>query len=187
MCIIDRKIKDARTIWLISRILTSYGPSGRGMPIGALTSQLFANIYLNELDYFVKHTLKARYYVRYMDDFIILHGDSKMLAKWKDRIGHFLLQELKLELHPEKSRIYPLHAGIGMLGYRTFYRYKLLKKNNIRKLKQRMAGYNSRPYRITMQRLVSWMAYARYANTYNLRKEIMNQSIATLWRKEHTT
>ena len=80
--IIERKIKDERVILLIKRILdnnVSGNPSGKGMPLGNLTSQFFANVYLNELDYFVKHELKVKYYIRYVDDFVILHSSKEYL------------------------------------------------------------------------------------------------------------
>ena len=82
------------------------------MPLGNLTSQFFANIYLNELDYFVKHTLRAKYYIRYVDDFVILHNSKEKLENWKSEIERFLKDKLKLELHPQKSRIIPLSKGI---------------------------------------------------------------------------
>jgi len=91
------------------------------MPLGNLTSQFFANVYLNELDYFAKHKLKAKYYIRYVDDFIILHKSKLQLEKWKQEINEFLKKELKLELHQEKSRILPLSRGIDFVGFRNFY------------------------------------------------------------------
>ena len=66
------------------------------MPLGNLTSQFFANIYLNELDYFVKHTLKAQFYIRYVDDFVILHNSKEQLEAWKKQIDNFLASKLKL-------------------------------------------------------------------------------------------
>ena len=75
------------------------------MPLGNLTSQFFANVYLNELDYFVKHELKAKYYLRYVDDFVLLHSSKGQLKIWKNKIEDFLKEKLKLELHPDKSRI----------------------------------------------------------------------------------
>ena len=75
------------------------------MPLGNLTSQFFANIYLNELDYFVKHELKAKYYIRYVDDFVILHESKEQLQVWKEKINAFLRIKLKLELHKDKSKI----------------------------------------------------------------------------------
>jgi retron-type reverse transcriptase len=161
--IIDRKVRDEKVMQLISKILSRYAPAGKGMPIGALTSQLFANIYLNELDYFVKHALRAKHYVRYMDDFMLLHESAKHLREWQTVIGSFLKSELKLELHREKTKVFPLHNGVGMLGYRIFYHYKLLKKSNMHAISKKISTMSA-------QSAESWMAHARCAETYKLRR-----------------
>lgn len=103
------------------------------MPLGNLTSQFFANVYLNELDHFIKHKLKAKYYIRYVDDFVILHSSKEQLDIWKKEINEFLINNLILELHSEKSKIVPLAKGIDFVGFRNFYHYKLLRARNIRK------------------------------------------------------
>ena len=85
MNIIRRKIKDEKVIWLIKKILNNNVPDnskGKGMPLGNLTSQFFANVYLNELDYFVKHKLRAKYYIRYVDDFVLLNESKEKLISW---------------------------------------------------------------------------------------------------------
>ena len=182
MRIIRKRIKDKKLLWLIRKILDNHESKkpGKGMPIGNLTSQLFANIYLNELDYFVKHRLRAKYYIRYMDDFLILHKSKGILLEWKSHIADFL-KTIKLELHPEKSRVFPLHRGVSFLGYRIFYHYKLLRKSNIRMLENRLYEFkklhdkNEIHQEKTMQSLESWLAYARYADSYLLRKEIMKR------------
>ena len=91
-------------------------PPSIGMPIGALTSQFFSNIYLNELDHFVKHRLKAPFYIRYVDDFILLDPDSSRLYQWKQEIEKFLKSNLDLSLHPHKTLIQPIHRGCDFLG-----------------------------------------------------------------------
>src|SRR3989344_6812212 len=93
-----------------------------GMPIGNLTSQFFANVYLNELDHFVKHKLKAKYYIRYVDDFVILHKNKEILENYKKEIDNFL-KTIKLELHPDKSKIITIVKGFSLLGYRVFYHH----------------------------------------------------------------
>ena len=112
MNIIKRKIKDERVIWLIERILDNNVPcnfKGKGMPLGNLTSQFFANVYLNEFDYFIKHTLKAKYYIRYVDDFVLLNSSKEQLLSWGEgAIGDFLVKNLKLELHPDKTKVVSL-------------------------------------------------------------------------------
>ncbi|MEK6898588.1 MAG: reverse transcriptase/maturase family protein [Nanoarchaeota archaeon] len=117
--ILRKKIKDEKIIWLIERIL-SVNHRIKGMPLGNLTSQFFANLYLNELDVFVKHKLKAKYYIRYVDDFVILHESKEQLGKWKQEINTFLDERLKIELHPSKSNVLRLNSGINFLGFRVF-------------------------------------------------------------------
>jgi len=92
-------------------------PSGKGLPIGNLTSQFFANVYLNSLDQFVKHTLKVRWYMRYVDDLVLLDPDRHILQDWTEEIGTFLKNTLKLELHPNRRIIRPVSNGIDFVGY----------------------------------------------------------------------
>src|SRR3989344_564998 len=108
MRLIKRKIDDERVLWLIKKILeNNHTGLEKGMPIGNLTSQLFANIYLNELDYFVKHELRAAFYLRYVDDFLIADSSRLKLEDFKNRIDEFLALNISLELHKEKSKVYP--------------------------------------------------------------------------------
>ncbi len=180
MSIIGRKVTDAKALLLISNILLGYDAAGKGkgMPIGSLTSQLFANIYLNELDYFVKHKLRAKYYIRYMDDFVLLHPSKEKLHAWKADIAWFL-DGMKLELHHQKTNIFPLHCGVNFVGYRVFCHYKLLKKSNIRLMNSRMAEFKRlhdegiMTHAKVAESLESWMSYARYADSYKTRRRIM--------------
>jgi retron-type reverse transcriptase len=171
--IISRKIKDEKLINLIRKILANHKSDkiGKGMPLGNLTSQFFANVYLNELDYFVKHRLKAKYYLRYVDDFVILHSSKSILEYYKATIDGFLRKQLKLELHPDKSKIKQLNYGVGLLGYRVFYYHKLLRKTNIRKFLKRLSTLEGKE-RI-MEHLMGWFGYALHANTYGLRCRIL--------------
>lgn len=181
--IIEKKIKDEKTLWLIKTILSNHkvDASGKGMPIGNLTSQFFANVYLNELDHFVKHALRAKYYLRYVDDFTILHRDRTTLELWKEEIGNFLDAELKVKLHPEKSRIIPLEQGITMLGFRIFYHYRLLKKSNARRIWKRLERFKQKydNGELTSEEanrsMEGWIAYAKFANTYNFRQSVSSR------------
>jgi hypothetical protein len=149
------------------------------MPLGNLTSQFFANFYLNELDYFVKHELKAECYIRYVDDFVILHRDRKILEEWKHEIDRFLKENLKIDLHPEKSRIIPLKRGLTFLGFRIFAKYRLLKKSNARRIWKRLDRFKRRYDQKEMTRLEvvqsleGWLAYAEFANSYKFRKRVV--------------
>ena len=177
---IERKIKDTDVIWLIKVILKNHRVEvpGKGMPLGNLTSQFFANVYLDELDHFVKHALKVKYYIRYVDDFVILHKDRKILEKWREEIDRFLRCSLKVELHPEKTRIEPLSGGLTMLGFRVFYHHRLLKRSNARRIWMRLERHREKcdsgeinPYEARAS-MAGWLAYAHFANTYGLRKRV---------------
>lgn len=166
-----------------------------GIPIGNLTSQLFANIYLNELDNFIKHRLRIKYYIRYMDDFLILDFNKKILHQIKGKIGEFLRNRLKLELHPKKANVFPMDKarpprlseslqardggrGIDFLGYQIFRTHRLLRKSTVKRFIKRMKIYQKRLRENLMSKekfnnsLQSWLAYARHANSWRLRKNL---------------
>ena len=151
--------------------------NSKGMPLGNLTSQFFANVYLNELDYFVKHNLKAKYYIRYVDDFIILHKSKEQLEVWKDLIDKFLKEILKIELHHQKSKVISLSKGIDFLGFRCFYNHVLLRKRNIRKIEKKVLSFskNQSNYVQIIESYQGWQAYAKWANTLHLRRRIARE------------
>lgn len=181
--IVERKIKDPNVIWLIKEIIQpGKGPPDRkGLPLGNLTSQFFANVYLNDLDQFVKHRLKAKFYIRYVDDFVILHRDKMLLEKWKNEIDLFLSSNLKVELHPEKSKVSKLESGTTFLGFRIFYKHRLLKKSNSKRIWKRLEkfkkGYNANEITSSegFVRLEGWLAYAKFADTYDLRIRVVSR------------
>ena len=180
--IIKRKVKDERVNSLVKKILDNFESKshGIGMPLGNLTSQFFANVYLNELDQYVKHDLKAGYYLRYVDDFVILHRDKTLLDYYKNEINSFLMKNLKLELHPEKSKILRIYGGIPLLGFRVFYHHRILRRKATRRIRARIKEWGEL-YNIgiierdqTLDRLLGWMAYAVNGDTYHLRKKLMS-------------
>lgn len=137
--LIKKKIKDENTFWLISKIIKGYeNKKDKGLPLGNVTSQLFANIYLNELDQFIKHKLKARYYLRYCDDFIILGEDKNYLASLINPISQFLDQLLKLSLHPDKIEIRKYRQGFDFLGYVVLPHYRVLRTKTKRRILRKM-------------------------------------------------
>lgn len=180
MSIIESKIKDKNLIWLIKVILINHKTetAGKGMPLGNLTSQFFANVYLNELDHFVKHNLKVKYYMRYVDDFVILHKSEEQLERWKVEIDDFLNSKLKVVLHPDKTKIILLRNGITFLGFRIFYKHRLLKKSNARRIWKRLDKFKQEYDKGKMtiedanRSLEGWLAYCRFADTYNFRKRV---------------
>lgn len=149
------------------------------MPLGNLTSQFFANVYLNELDQFVKHTLKAKYYIRYVDDFVILHSSKNQLENWKQEINYFLKNRLKIELHNDKSKILQLSGGIGFLGFRIFLYHRLIKKKNLHRFKKKFIklfdDYKKEIIKKekVIEILQGWLAYFSHANTFEYQKKII--------------
>jgi retron-type reverse transcriptase len=186
--ILKKKINDEDLISLIKIVLNNFEISkGIGMPLGNYTSQFFANVYLNELDYYVKHILRVKYYIRYVDDFVILHKNKKRLKYFLEHINNFL-PCLKIKLHPEKTEIHALRNGINFLGYRIFYHYKLLRKRNIRyfmkKLEKNISLYNDKEISEEQfeSRINGWLGYAKFGNTFNLMKKTFSNKfcISTL-------
>ncbi len=140
--LIQKKVRDLEALNLIRLILKSFELTpGKGLPLGNATSQLFSNIYLNELDQFVKHQIKAKYYLRYCDDFVVVHHDPVYLKSLIEPINLFLQKKLNLTLHPNKISIRKLRQGIDYLGYVTLPHFRVLRtKTKQRILKKKNAG-----------------------------------------------
>lgn len=144
------------------------------LPVGNLTSQLFANIYLNKLDQYAKHTLGVGMYVRYMDDFIILSPDKEKLRYWLAEIERFLRDELRLELNP-KTTILAAKNGIDFVGYKHRATHRKVRPDSIKRIKKTIKKYERG--KITKEQLQksiqSWTGHAGHADSYNLRKKII--------------
>jgi retron-type reverse transcriptase len=182
--LIGKKIADEEVIRLIKRILTSDSLS-KGIPIGNLTSQVFANLYLNPLDQFVKHSLGFKYYIRYMDDFVLMDISKDRLQKAKKEIGRFLEENLRLNLHPQKQTVTPLKCGIDFLGFRIFSTHRLLRKENVKRFRRRLKRIKRQFEKgeITIGKISlfikGWIAHAKQGNTYGLRKKLLRDFILT--------
>lgn len=152
----------------------------RGLPIGNLTSQFFANIYLNPLDHFIKENLKCKCYVRYVDDFVLLGNNKSDLFLIKKSIVDFL-EKLRIKLNEKKSMVYKTEKGVKFLGHKIFPNYRLLKKENKisfkRKInvKQKLCSENKLSLEKFIQSLNSWNAHSAFSNTIRLRRKIFNQ------------
>ena len=150
-----------------------------GIPIGNYTSQFFANIYLNELDKFVKRTLKIKYYVRYMDDFIFLLPSKSKCISVKKIIERFLHDNLQLSLN-DKSKYYPFKMGVNFCGYRIFTTHRLLRLSSKKKIKLNVKKWNNLysnkklNINYAMQSLSSWIGHSSHCNSYSLQKKILN-------------
>lgn len=164
-------------------------PAATGLPIGNLTSQFFANLYMNELDQFVKHQLKCRHYVRYVDDFILLHEEQAQLQRWQQQIADFLQQRLKLQLKAEFS-LAPLSNGAEFLGYIVKPGYKLVRRRVLGNLHEKLQTLralivqeqaqgeliNLKPDVREQLRavLASYWGHLNHANTWRLREKLFS-------------
>lgn len=184
--IIERRVGCKKTLSLIHEIIDSTTSesdlSPAGIPLGNLTSQLFANIYLGELDLYVKHTLREPLYVRYMDDFCIIHHDKNHLNHIRNVIEEFLWRQLRLRTN-HKTQVFPVGVRNGraldFLGYRIWTTHRRLRKSSIRRMVRRMRqmqkAYAVGDIDIEDVRPVvhSWLAHASHAETLGLRRYIL--------------
>lgn len=170
--ILSEYIPDDSIGWLLVRVVESFHSARDrvGLPLGNLTSQLLVNIYMNEFDQWAKHKLKAKYYIRYADDFVILSESREDLEAKILLIRDFLKERLKLDLHPDKVQIKTLASGVDFLGWIHFFDHKVLrtatKKRMIRGLKKGRSK----------ERVASYLGLLSHGNTERLRKEVFNQT-----------
>lgn len=173
--ILKRKIKDKDTLWLIKDIVYSFSGETNA-PIGNLTSQWFGNIYLTQLDYYIKQELRAKDYIRYCDDFLIFNNDKKVLNEYAKLIRKFLSEKLHLTM--SKCDLFHVSRGVDFLGYRYFKGYVLLRKRTSKGIKRRLRKLYSEydKKRITPDKMLSHLSsvdgYTSWANSYNFRQSI---------------
>ena len=173
MSLLEHKIKCKNTLWLLHDIVYSFeGPTNS--PIGNLTSQLFGNLYMNELDKYVKHELKIKDYIRYCDDFCLFHDDKEVLKDAAKKIEKFLAERLKLTL--SKCDLFRTYRGVDFLGYRQFPEYTLLRKSTAKRVKRRLKKLPGQlaNKEISLESYCSSVAstygWLKWADTYNLMK-----------------
>ncbi len=188
LALLGRVIRCKRTLALLRGIVESAGTvdpdrgARRGVPIGNLTSQFFANVYLTPLDEFVLHVLHPLGYVRYMDDWCLLGRERSVLQEAKARLGEFLWQRLSLRLHT-KSQVFPAAQGVNFLGYRIWTTHRLLRKASVTRMRRKLrwlrreyaAGRTNWP--AVNARVQSWLGHARHANTYRLRQKLFGEFV----------
>jgi len=192
LAILKNKIKDKDVIWLLEQTISGFSSNysllgiNKGVPIGNLTSQLFANIYLNELDQFIKQELKVKYYLRYTDDFLILSESEEYLGDVLPKIINFLEENLLLRIHAEKTKIRKTNQGIDFLGYVVFQKHRLVrtktKKRIIRKFEAKIEKYKQGliSKNSLTQTLQSYLGFLSHANTREIQHYFKNKFWASL-------
>lgn len=183
LSLLGRVIGDRRVMDLAQRILKGYGhDTGVGMPLGALTSQLFANVYLDRLDHHVKEDMGVGFYLRYMDDFVVVGPDKRTLWAIHDDIADFLATDLRLRLN-HKTDVHPARHGVDFCGYRTWATHRLPRKKTVKKARRRFrelaalyhAGQISsadvRPY------VASFLGYTKHCNAHRTVEGLLNDFV----------
>jgi retron-type reverse transcriptase len=162
--IVTKYIHDKDIPWLLDRIISSFHSTelGKGLPLGNLTSQLLVNIYMNELDQHVKHKLKAKYYIRYADDFVVLSHDKNTLLKYVRYIVHFLHAKLQLSLHPDKLFLKTYASGVDFLGWVHFPRHRVLRTSTKKRM---LKNFSKNPNK---ESLASYKGLLKHGNTHKI-------------------
>ncbi len=180
--ILRKKVLDEKALWLLENIIHSIGKDNDcGLPLGNITSQFFANLYLNELDQYIKHKLRERFYIRYMDDILIFSNSPQHLERLKLLIGQFVGRELKLKLHPKKLEVRSWRRGLAFLGFRLFRYHRKVLPKTVNRFTRRLKAL-SLEYRdgeIGLEKIVRsiqcWVSFMNCANTWHVRKEILER------------
>ena len=168
-------------------LLTPLRP--RGLPIGNLTSQFWGNVYLDGLDHFVKEDLRERYYLRYVDDFLVFGEDKDRLHEVKKEIEAFLGAR-RMKFHPAKCYVAPCSQGADFLGFRILPGHRRLRRENVKRFKRRLKKFQflyrtgGMPISKITESVRSWCAHAEHGDTYRLREAILSRATFTRARDE---
>lgn len=162
-------LSDKDICQLLSIVIESFSSTQKtvGLPLGNLTSQLLVNIYMNELDQFIKHKIKAKYYIRYADDFVILSYEKEWLINILPKIKSFLGITLRLSLHPKKVSIATAASGIDFLGWVHFPRHRILRTTTKRRMLKKIEKGG-----VDIETLASYAGLLSHGNTKKLRRII---------------
>jgi len=195
------KIACPDTLWLLDLIIDASNPQEvhapyfpgddlftpqqrrRGLPIGNLTSQFWANVYMNRFDHFVKEELRVPGYIRYVDDFVLFHNSATVLAKYRQAVQHYLVR-LRLLAHPNKTHIHAIQRGVPFLGFQVYPCHRVLQKrktHRFRRYLHRLLGeYKSGilPALSLEQSLNSWLGHIRFGQSQRLEHCVIDKLVA---------
>jgi retron-type reverse transcriptase len=202
--LIRKKIKDENVLWLIDKIIDSHSEESlpshinnplqiqqeKGIPIGNLMSQLFANIYLNELDYFIKHEIRIKHYIRYVDDFVILGKTHKEMRENLSKIQKFLSECLFLKLEEKKVQINKISFGVDFAGYVCFKRFVRVRTRNYRRFMKKFKVKVSDYYfgELTFEKIcasfISYMGHLSHTNSQRIKEKLEIFFVMVIVKKE---
>jgi retron-type reverse transcriptase len=164
-------ISDESVIWVLSEVINSFDlGNGKGLPLGNLTSQLFANIYMDKLDKFVKHVLKVKFYLRYADDFIFMSHDRDELVRFLPKVQDFISKNLQLEFHEGKVLLKTAASGVGFLGWIHFPNHRVLRTATKRRMFRNIVCSSG-----NKETVQSYLGLISHGNTFKLKQEIESQ------------
>ncbi|MBI5122769.1 group II intron reverse transcriptase domain-containing protein [Candidatus Roizmanbacteria bacterium] len=166
--ILSKHIVDKNILWLLGQIIDSFHTNNNnmGLPLGNVTSQLFINVYMNELDQFLKRNLKVRFYIRYADDFVICHQQKDYLEKLLPKISKYLENQLKLSLHQKKVSIKSVSSGVDFLGWVNFPHHRALRTATKRRMFNKLRQNHS------SESITSYQGMLSHGNTYKLKLKL---------------
>jgi retron-type reverse transcriptase len=182
--IVRTYIDDPDVLWILDMVLDS--AVGSGVPIGNLLSQLFANVYLNELDFYMKVKLRTKYYIRYMDDVIILDTSKEKLRVTQSVIEEFLEKKLALRLN-DKTRIGKTSDGIEFVGFRIFLHNRLIKKQSIGRMNNKYRAWKRGkiPDERYLRSIGSWVGHAKGTACHELVEKVLLNSLQVSVKKRN--
>ena len=179
--LIKRKIKDKYFLNLTKKIIF-YDDEIVGIPIGNYTSQIYANIYLNQLDRYIKEELKVKYLVRYMDDFVLLFDCKAKAQEYLEKIRWFLKEKLKLELN-SKTAYFKAKQGVNFCGFRIWKTHRLLREQSKKKMRRKLKNFEKlyKENKVELEYILacinSWVGHAKHCNSYNLVSKMFNEFV----------
>ena len=189
--LLRKKIACIRTLGLLDLIIDSASAiDEKGLPLGNTLSQICANIYLNELDYFCKRKLSIKYYARYMDDFFIIVENKTRAIETLKQVELFLESQLNLSLNKKKTKYFPVRQGVNAIGYKIYTTHKLLRDSSKRKIKRKARAMPAllRSGKLTPEKaeqiLNSWRGHASHADAYNFTRQLMKRNKFIVMQKK---
>lgn len=176
-----RQLRDTRLNRLLDKIIESTQVP-IGLPLGNLTSQWFANMYLNHFDHYIKETLRCKGYIRYMDDFVVFSDSKDELREIKAKIADYLRQ-IHLSLHDRKCKTWPVINGVNFLGFKVYPTHRVLLKRNVHRVKRRFAYFQrvfkagtilTETIRVSV---ASWLGHLKWGDTYRLKQNLLERFV----------